>query len=107
MNYPFRYGGRLYETTAVTVESTAVIFTLPDNTFLFSGPRGLIPIYIKQDIPSGTTDTLSVLMQSNNQTQGVSIVGGNSLTVAKIVKGVYLFYFDKSNNTLQILGVNP
>lgn len=107
MNYPIRYSGRLFETTAVEVTSSAVIFTLPDNTFLYSGARGIVPIYIKQDIPSGTTETLSVLMQANNQTQGVSVVGGDSLTAANVVKGVYLFYFDKQNDVLQIIGANP
>lgn len=107
MTYPIRYSGRLFETTAVEVTSSAVIYTLPDNVFLFSGPRGIVPIYVKQDVPSGTTETLSVLMQANNQTQGVSVVGGDSLTAANIAKGVYLFYFDKQNDVLQIIGVNP
>ncbi len=107
MTYPIRYSGRLFETTAVEVTSSAVIYTLPDNAFLFSGPRGIVPIYVKQDVPSGTTETLPVLMQANNQTQGVSVVGGDSLTAANIAKGVYLFYFDKQNDVLQIIGVNP
>lgn len=107
MSYAIRYDGRLFETTAVEVTSSAVIFTLPNNTFLYSAPRGIVPIYIKQDLPSGTTETLSVLFRINNQTQGVSVVGGYSLTAANIAKGVYLFYYDKTTDTLQILGVNP
>lgn len=103
MSYPIRYGGRLFETTGVEVTSTSVIFSLPNNTFLYSAPRGIVPINIKQDLPSGTTTTLSVLLQVNNETHGVSVPGGDPLTAAGVAKGVYLFYYDKSLNTLQIL----
>lgn len=107
MSYPVRYSGRILETTAVEVTATAVIFKLPDNAFLHAAPRGVMPINVKQDLPSGTTTTLSVLFETNSQTQGVSVPGGDGLTAADIAKGVYLFYYDKSADILQILGVNP
>lgn len=103
MNYPIRYCGRMFETTAVTVGSTAVVFDIPDNAFLFAGARGLIPISVKQGVPSGTTTTLPVLMRSNNQTQGVSVAGGEALTVAGLETGVHLFYFDKAGDILQLI----
>lgn len=107
MSYPIRYSGRIIETTAVEVATTAVIFKLPNNAFLYAAPRGVMPISIKQDLPSGTTTTLSVLFETNGQTQGVSVPGGDNLTAADIAKGVYLFYYDKAGDVLQILGVNP
>lgn len=106
MTYPIRYSGRIIETAAVEVTATAVIFKLPDNAFLLAAPRGVMPIYVKQDVPSGAADTLSVLLETNGQTQGVSVPGGDNLTAAGIAKGVYLFYYDKSADILQILGVN-
>lgn len=103
MNYPIRYCGRMFETTAVTVESAAVVFDIPDNAFLFAGARGIIPINIKQSIPGGTTTTLPVLMRSNNKTQGVSVDGDDALTVAGVKTGVRLFYFDKAGDILQLI----
>lgn len=106
MSYPIRYGGRLFETTGVEVTSTSVIFTLPNNTFLYSAPCGIVPIHIKQDIPSGTTQTLPIMFKINNETQSVVLPNGTSLTAAGITSGVYLFFYDKRFDVLQIIGVN-
>lgn len=103
MSYAVRYSGRLVETTAVATQATAVVYTIPDNTFLFAGSRGIIPINIKQPVPSGATTTLPVRLQSNNQTQGVSVTGGEALTAADCKTGVRLFYFDKAADILQLI----
>lgn len=103
MSYAIRYSGRMMETTSVAAQSTAVVYTIPDNSFLYAGARGVIPINIKQAVPSGATTTLPVLLQSNNQTQGVSVVGGEALTAADCKTGVRLFYFDKAANILQLI----
>lgn len=103
MSYLIRYGVRLFETTNVEVTSSSVIFTLPNNTFLYSARCGIVPIHINQDIPSGTTQTLTVLFKINNETQGITVPGGDSLTAAGIAKGVYLFFFNKANNILQLI----
>lgn len=103
MSYAVRYSGRMSETKAVTVGSTALVYILPDNAFLFAGARGVVPISIKQPVPSGASTTLPVLMQSNNQTQGVSVAGGDALTAADVKTGVHLFYFDKAGDILQLI----
>lgn len=102
----FGQRGRMFETTAVEVTASAVVFTLPDNTFHFAGNRGIIPIKISQSIPSGTTTTLPILFRVNGSTQAVTTVGGSALTAASVTTGLFLFYFDKSANLLQIIGVN-
>lgn len=103
MVYSIRYSGRMFDTTSVSTEDTAVVYTIPDNAFLFAGSRGIIPINIKQPVPTGATTSLPILMMSNNQTQGVSVIGGDALTVADCKTGVRLFYFDKASNILQLI----
>lgn len=103
MNYPINYPRRVLGTTGVEVTSTSVIFKLPNQAFAYAGARGVMVINVAQSAPSGTADTLPVLFESNNVTQGASAAGGESLTLASLPTGVYQFYYDKAGNVLQKL----
>lgn len=104
-NYQVRYASRLLPTIAVEVTTTAVVFRLTNNAFLYTGQYGVILIDIEQSIPSGTTTTLPILFESNGATQAATKVGSTPLTVADVSTGVYQFYFNKPANTLQVLSL--
>lgn len=103
MNYPVNYVRRILGTTAVEVTSTSVIFKLPNQAFAYAGARGVMLINVLQAPPSGTTQTLPVLFEANNVTQGASAAGGEALQLSALPVGVYQFYFDKTTNTLQLM----
>ena len=46
------------------------------------------------------------MFKINNETQSVVLPNGTSLTAAGITSGVYLFFYDKRFDVLQIIGVN-
>lgn len=98
-----RYQLRLLTTSAVEATSSAVVFKLPNRAFALTCPRGVVLVNIVQSVPTGTTTTLPILFESNGQTQAATTVGGVALTASDISTGVYQFYFDKTNNTLQVL----
>lgn len=90
--------------STVSVTATAVVFNLANNAFRFLEESGLVLIRISSAIPTGTSDTLPVVFQSNNATQAVTNVGGVPLTAADIPStGIYLFYYDKDMRLMQIL----
>lgn len=103
MNYSINYPRRILGTTDVEVTATAVIFKLPNQAFAYTGARGVMLISITHAAPAGTTQTLPVLFEANNVTQGASVAGGESLQISALSTGVYQFYFDKTTNTLQLL----
>lgn len=92
------------DVTGVTVTTAAVVFSLVNNAFRFLEESGLVLIRINTAIPTGTTDTLPVVFQSNDATQAITNVGGEPLTAADIPStGIYLFYYDKNTKLMQIL----
>lgn len=98
-----RYQNRLLTTSAVDVTTSAVVFKLPNRAFALTCRCGVVLVNIAQTIPTGTTTSLPVLFESNGQTQAATTVGGAAITASDISTGVYQFYFDKTNNTLQVL----
>jgi hypothetical protein len=66
--------------------------------------RGLLLIYLSEEIPEGTTTTLPVRFTMAGQTENVTLAGGANLTVADIESpGVYLVYYDRFSNILQLI----
>ena len=66
--------------------------------------RGTIFVNLHQAIPTGTTNTLPILFETNGVTQAVTKFNGNPLTVADIAgTGVYQFWFERDTNTLQLM----
>ena len=89
---------------SVTVTDTNVQFVLPANAFRFLPGNGLVLIRIGVAIPAGTTGTLPVVFASNDATQAITDVGAAEITAADLPStGVYLFFYDKTGNVLQLL----
>jgi hypothetical protein len=105
---PFYYSNRggvpKIDVQTVTVTDANVQFALPANAFRFLPSNGLVLIRIGVAIPTGTTATLPVVFTSNDATQAITNVGAAEITAADIPStGVYLFFYDKSSNTMQLL----
>lgn len=67
--------------------------------------RGLLLIYLSEEIPTGTTATLPIRFVMAGNTSNVTVAGGENLTVADIATpGVYLVYYDRFANILQLIG---
>ena len=91
----------------VVVSDTAVTFKFAPD---FDGRpfRGLILVYISEAIPEGTTTTLPVQFSMAGTTSNVTVAGGATVTVADLPGvGIYLVYFDRWADTLQLIGSLP
>jgi len=106
--FPFQYsninGIQCIEVRRITVTDTSVDFQFrPDwdrNPF-----RGLLLINVPEAIPTGTTTTLPIRFSMAGNTQNVTVAGGDNLTVADFAGvGVYLVYYDRIMNVLQLIG---
>ena len=105
---PFYFANRggvpKIDVQSVTVTDTNVEFTLPNGAFRFLAENGLVLIRIGIAIPTGTTATLPIVFATNDSTQAITDVGNAEVTVADLPStGVYLFYYDKSANVMQLL----
>lgn len=105
--WPFQYvnqrGIPTIQSRSVTVSDTSVDFKFnPDwNSRPF---RGLLLVYLADEIPTGTTTTLPIRFSMAGTTSNVTLAGGANLTVADLPgTGVYLFYYDRFSDTLQLL----
>ena len=106
--YPFNFCNRngvpMLETTSVTVGTDNVVLALPNRAFRWLNDKGSALIRLNQSIPTGTTTTLPVVFSSNDFTQPLTNVSGTEITVAQIPStGVYVVYYDKDSNTMQLL----
>ena len=109
--FPYQYvninGIPTIKTQTVTVSDTAVTFKFAPD---FDGRpfRGLILVYISEAIPTGTTTTLPVQFSMAGTTSNVTVAGGATVTVADLPGvGIYLVYFDRWADTLQLIGSLP
>lgn len=107
-NYPFNFSNRrgipMLETTSVTVTDTNVVLNLPNRAFRWLNDKGIILLRLNQPIPEGTTETLPVLFSSNDFTQPLTNIGSTAITAGQIIgTGVYLIYYDKDANLMQLL----
>lgn len=105
-NFPYQYvninGIPTVESRTVTVSDTAVNFGFrPDFT---SRPfRGLLLIYISEAVPEGTTETLPITFTMAGNTSNLTAAGGTNITVADLPVGIYLVYYDRYANVLQLI----
>jgi hypothetical protein len=68
----------------------------------------LILVYISEAIPTGTTTTLPIQFSMAGTTSNVTVTGGATVTVADLPGvGIYLVYFDRWADTLQLIGSLP
>ena len=109
--FPYQYcninGLPTIKTQTVVVSDTAVTFKFAPD---FDGRpfRGLILVYISEAIPEGTTTTLPVQFSMAGTTSNVTVAGGATVTVADLPGvGIYLVYFDRWADTLQLIGSLP
>lgn len=105
--FPFQYvninGIPTIQSRAVTVTETSVDFRFnPDwDRTPF---RGLILVYLSEAVPGGTTTTLPIRFSMAGTTSNVTVAGGDNYTVADLPGvGVYLLYYDRLSDTLQLL----
>ena len=106
--FPYQYininGIPTIKTQSVVVSDTAVTYKfIPD--FDQRPFRGLILVYIADEVPTGTTTTLPVQFSMAGTTSNVTTAGGTTVTVADLPGvGIYLVYFDRWADTLQLIG---
>lgn len=90
--------------SGVSVGTTEVTFTFPNHSFSRMNYRGWVTLNLAQEIPSGTTDTLPIILNTNGTPINLIKKGGTNVTVADIIgTGYYLVYYNKQTNTLQII----
>ena len=109
--FPWQYvninGIPTIKTQTVVVSDTGVTFKFAPD---FDGRpfRGLILVYISEAIPTGTTATLPIQFSMAGTTSNVTVAGGATVTVADLPGvGIYLVYFDRWADTLQLIGSLP
>jgi hypothetical protein len=109
--FPYQYaninGVPCIKTQAVVVSDTAVTFKFAPD---FDGRpfRGMILVYISEAIPDGTTATLPIQFSMAGTTSTITFAGGANVTVADLPGvGIYLVYFDRWADTLQLIGIPP
>lgn len=65
---------------------------------------GLLIVYLT-DLPEGTTETLPVRFNMAGNTLNVTLAGGTNATVADLPNpGVFLVFYDRIDNILQLIG---
>lgn len=109
--WPFQYinqrGIPTIQARSVVVSDTSVDFKFnPDwNSRPF---RGLLLVYLAEAIPDGTTGTLPVRFSMAGTTSNATLPGGANITAADITgTGIYLFYYDRLTDVLQLLSTLP
>ena len=112
-NYPFNFANRngfpMIESTNITVNTDNVVIGIPKRAFRFLNGNGVILFRLNTALPDNA-GTLPILFASNEFTQPLTLVGGTSATAEQLNgAGVYLIYYDKSANLLQLMtvGVTP
>lgn len=94
-------GGTVYTTATQTdagSTTTNAVYTLPNHTFRFLGPAGLMIV----NIPTATASTVTgVSFSVNNQTLALTDNTGAALTT--LAAAEYLVSFNKTANTLKTL----
>lgn len=108
MNYraPFvnANGIAILYSTSVAVSTDDVTFTLSEPISRYVPSRGLVLVNLANAIPSGTTTTLPIKFTMNGYTANVTNYGGANLTVANVAgTGVYLVYYDRVKDILQVM----
>ena len=99
-----RNGSAAIASTGVVGNTENVVFSFRNHAFVNANYRGTIFVNLHQAIPTGTTNTLPILFETNGVTQAVTKFNGNPLTVADIAgTGVYQFWFERDTNTLQLM----
>ena len=85
----------------MTILKVQCFINIQHRSFRFLNGTGLILFRLNTEI---TNTTLPIIFSSNTFTQPLTIAGGNNATGTNIAGvGVYLIYYDKTANTMQLL----
>ncbi len=111
VRYPFNYANHIgipmISSTNVTVNTDNVVITIPRNSFRRFPNSGIIIFRLNEAIPT-TGAALPVLISSGGFTQAVTVNGGADATGTEMATaGIYLIWYDKNQNLLQLLTVAP
>lgn len=106
-NYPFNFSNRngfpMIESTNIVVNDTNVVIGIPKRAFRFLSNNDVILFRLNTALPE-TAGTLPILFASNGFTQPLTLVGGEAATAEQLTRvGVYLIYYDKNANLLQLM----
>lgn len=90
-----------FESNSVTVNTANVVYSFTDAGTNFNNNfNGLVLIKFNQSLPTDTTTSLPILINSTSLTT----YGGTEVTVADFKgTGIYLMYYDSNSRTLQIV----
>lgn len=90
-----------FESNSVSVNTSNVVFSFTDAGSQFNDNFcGLVLIKVNQSIPSSTTDTLPIFIN----TTALTTYGGDSVTVSDFKgTGIYLGYYEGKTKSLQII----
>lgn len=90
-----------FESNSVSVNTSNVVFSFTDaGTYFNDNFCGLVLIKVNQSIPSGTTDTLPILINST----ALTTYDSETVTVSEFKgTGIYLGYYDGKTKSLQII----
>ena len=104
-NYPFNFANKMgipmIESSSVNVTDTNVVINIPNRAFRFLSGTGLILFRLNTEI---TNTTLPILFSSNEFTQPLTLIGGTAATGSDFsAVGVYLIYYDKNSNLMQLI----
>jgi len=106
-NYPFNFANRLgiplIESTNITVNEANVVIGIPRRAFRMLNSNGVILFRLNTELPT-SAGTLPILFASNEFTQPVTLIGGDAATAEQFNgTGIYIIYYDKSCNLLQLM----
>lgn len=110
-NYPFNFANRngipMIESGSVSATDTNVVISIPNRAFRFLNGTGLILFRLNTAIPESAA-SLPIVFSSNDFTQPLTLVGGGAATGEQMGgTGVYLIYYAKDCNLMQLISMAP
>ena len=110
--YPFNFANRrgipLIESSTVTSDTTNAIVTIANGTFKNLEERGVFLFRLTTAIPTAAA-ALPIIFSwtgwsGTARTQALTLVNGAEATATQVTgPGVYLVYYDKTSNLLQLM----
>lgn len=106
-NYPYNFANRLgipmIESSNVIVGTDNVTIALPNRVFRALSTNGLIAFRLNTAIAADGA-ALPIVFSSNNFTQPLTNVGGTAAVGTDLPGvGVYLIWYDKNSNLMQLI----
>lgn len=100
MNFIGNRGGIAFvdaNLTTAGTSSTEAVYTIPNHTFRWTGPYGMIVLHIS----TATTTATGITFMANNQSQTVTDAEGAPIT--NLDAGYHIAVYNKQMNTLNII----